>query len=361
LEPRILRLTTLGQARALGRCVFDTYGLTFHRSYLYDAERTLALNEATHLTSWLAMEGDEVVGHLAAIRPDYEFSDQHAPGWGARVRELGLGMVRPSHRQRGVQASLVGPALEWCFDHGIRGNFTKCVTHHAATQRIALENGGCPVCILLGGVPSWVRYDDPSSPEGQKPISTLVFYRSFSPTGPERVYLPEADEDLFRSIYARLEDQREFGDLSETPSHLAPTVLRVFFDPNKQTGRVHVLHAGPDVETEVLACFRWLAAGRLRHVTVVSPLGSPFTARAVDGWKRAGMVFGGVLPCLTGCDVAVYQGVYQDRVCEDDIVVLDELSRRIRARALEDHACANSLPLPSPETCGGFFPPSVCL
>lgn len=361
MSPRIEFLSTGRQAQALARCVYDTYGLTFHRNYLYDPDRTLALNRAGHLTSCLAMEGDEVVGHLAAIRSDYEFSDQQSAAWGKRVREMGLGMVRASCRHQGIQASLVEPLLQWCFENGITGTFSKCVTHHLTTQRIALCNGGSAVSILLGGVPSWVRYDDKSSPDGGRPISTMVFFRSFTPTGPETLYIPEQDQDIYRAIYANIRDYRDLRPATDPLTAPAHSLLRVFFDPGKQTGRIHVLQAGRDIQERVLERYRWLAAGRLQHITVLSPLNSPCTALAASAWKQAGMVLGGVMPCMAETDLAVYQGVYQANVEKHHIQAEDPLAIAIRDRAVEDWERSRAIPIPTPEDCGGFFPPSVCL
>jgi hypothetical protein len=357
----IRRLTTLAQAKALARCVFDTYGLTFHRSYLYDPGRTLELNEAGHLTSFLGMRGDEVVAHLAAIRPDYELTDLCSSTWGQRVRELGLAMVRPDHRRLGVQTSLVGLVLEWCRQNGIVGNFSRCVTHHTAAQRLAIEQGATATCVLLGCVPFWVRYEGEASPDELRPISTLVFYRSFRPTGPDEVFLPEPDSALFQALYRAMPDVRLLREAREGVPEDGPSEIRVLFDPAKQVGRVHVLRAGADLEQEVLARYEWLAAGRIRHVTVLSPLSTPLTARAVPVWKDRGMIFGGVLPCLTGCDMAVYQGIFQEKVSSDAFQVTDPLSRALRDAAIRDWSRAGTLPRPDPASCRGYFPPSTCL
>ncbi len=344
MSMRIQRLTTRAEAEALARCVYHTYGLTFHRSYLYDPDRTLQLNQQGHLTSFIGMEDGQCMGHMALIRPYYEYSQAGTPVAGDRVREAGLSMVRPDCRASGLQARLAAHTYHAGRSAGHAGLLARCVTHHTAAQRACLAHGGLPTAMFLGGVPAWVRYG--SEHDQRQPISTLGFYVPLN-QGPEsEVYLPRIDRDLYEMIYDRLGEPRIFKDAYAEPTMGRPTEVKVHFDPQKQQGRIHVLRAGPDVEDRVVDCFNWLMAGHIRHVTILAPLDSPHTARAISTWKAHGCVFGGVLPAMGTGDVVVLQGIRLSQIDPDAIRVADPLGTAIRERCVDDWYRVQDLALP---------------
>ena len=106
--------------------------------------------------------------------------------------------------------------------------------------------------------------------------------------------------------------------------------------------------AGPDVAEVVIQRFRWLMAGRIRHVMVVAPMDNPFVAQAATAWKGEGMIFGGVLPNLMGTDAMCYQGVRDVDLRPDQIRVIEPLAVKIRDRALEDWRFARDIDLVEP-------------
>ncbi len=345
---RIIRLTRREEAEALAKCVYATYGLTFHRSYLYDPDRTLGLNSEGHLTSFLAMEGDRCVGHMALIRPYYEYSEAGTPVAGERVREAGLSMVRPDFRTSGIQARLSAHTYHAARAGGFEGLMARCVTHHTAAQRACLAHGGLPTAMFLGGVPAWVRYG--GEHDQRLPISTLGFYVPLNEGQDTQVYLPRIDRDVYEDIYGRLDQQRSFLDADDAPGMGRPTKLKVHFDPQKQQGRIHVLRSGPDVEDRVMDCFNWLMAGHIRHVTLLAPLDSPHTARAMPAWKAHGAMFGGILPAMGMGDVVVMQGIRLSRIDPDSIRVADPLGTAIRERCVDDWYRVQDLALPTMES-----------
>lgn len=344
MSTRIIRLTRREEAEALAKCVYATYGLTFHRSYLYDPDRTMALNAEGHLTSFLAMDGDKCVGHMALIRPYYEYSEAGTPVAGERVREAGLSMVRPDYRTSGVQARLSAHAYHAARAGGFEGLVARCVTHHTQAQRACLAHGAVPTAMFLGGVPAWVRYGHEH--DQALPISTLGFFAPLKEGKETEVFLPRLDRDLFQQIYSRLDQPRIFQEADDAPEMGRPTQLKVHFDPQKQQGRIHVLRAGPDVEGRVVDCFNWLMAGHVRHVTLLAPLDSPHTARAFPAWKAHGCMFGGVLPSMGTGDVLVLQGIRISRIDPDAIRVADPLGTAIRERCVDDWYRVQDLALP---------------
>ncbi len=356
---RIIQLERREDAEALAKCVYATYGLTYHRSYLYDPDRTLALNVEGHLSSFLAMDGERCVGHMALIRPYYEYSEAGTPVAGERVREAGLSMVRPDYRDRGIQAQLNDHATKAAQAEDFEGLIIRCVTHHTKAQRSCMARGGLPTSMFLGGVPSWVRYSDEH--DQRLPISTLGFYVSLSKGKKTDVYLPRIDRDLYQEIYERLGEPRNFRDAEEAPDMGFPTELKVHFDPRKQQGRIHVLRAGPDVEERVRDCFNWLMAGHVRHVTLLAPMDSPHTAQAIAAWKAYGFIFGGILPAMGTGDLVVMQGIRLSRIDPDAIRVADPLGTSIRERCIDDWYRVKDMAVPEMEEEPEIVYPSAML
>jgi len=358
MDIRITRLETLEHAQALARCVYDIYGLTFHRSYLYEPETTLTLNRRGHLASFLALEGDRCVGHLAAIRPYYEYTIAGTPVASDEVREMGLGMVLQHLRGEDIVGRLKSAVSDWAREQQLRGLYQRCVTHQTGGQREVREIG-TPTALRLAGVPFWVRYEADGGPRGQQPISTISYYISLREDEPQQVWIPELDSDVFRMIYDRLDQPREILSQKDGPSVGGASNVRVHFDPAKHQGRIHVLRAGPDVAELVSQRFRWLMAGRIRHVMVIAPIDNPFVARAATAWKGEGMIFGGVMPNLMGADAVLYQGVREVDLRPNDIQVIDPLSVRIRNRAIEDWRFTRDMALAENEFDGIAEPSAV--
>ncbi len=85
----------------------------------------------------------------------------------------------------------------------------------------------------------------------------------------------------------------------------------------------------------------------IRHVTLLAPLDSPHTARAIASWKAHGCMFGGILPAMGRGDVVVMQGIRLSRIDPDFIRVADPLGTAIRERCVDDWYRVQDLVLPT--------------
>ncbi|MFT5584959.1 MAG: hypothetical protein ACI9VR_002547 [Cognaticolwellia sp.] len=328
---RIEPLEGLDQARALSRCVYETCGLTHHRRWLYEPQQALAYNHAGYVSSFVAMEGDRCVGHLAGIRPFFEF-DSFAPATvEPKYREIGLSIVAGSHPAGEVRALLTSALYGWAIEAGYEGLVNRCATHNPEEQALERAMGGVPTAMMLGSVPRAAG----GEMEGRS-LSTLVSWVPMRGSQAQKVYVPRIDQDLYAAIYEELDEERELCEVSDLPSIGPSTELRVHFDPNRQVGRVHVLDAGPDLARRVLEQVEWMLGGNIHHVAVYSPMTSPFTAKALLELKGHGLCFGGVVPGLDGEDLMVLQGLRDLDIREEGIHVMDPLGQRLLDRALAD-------------------------
>lgn len=287
----VVKLETLDQARALAECAYEIYGLTFHRDWLYSPERLLALNEAGHVTSLLAIEDQTVVGHLALLQPSFDVIRDGAPITDPGLREIGLTMVHPDYRGQGVQAHLGLKAFQLLTEAGAHGAFMKCVTHHTRSQRGALRFGGVPVALSLGSVPRYIVYEGEVTQPDQ-PISTLGFYVRFRALAPAPAWLPVGQEwvaDTWRRI-----------GLVRTPCApmdvVGPTDLEVRWQSDRQLAQIYVLRAGDDLVERISERMRWLVGGHMAHILVYLPTDGPALAAAGPALAELGLFTAGVLP-----------------------------------------------------------------
>lgn len=338
MDIRIEQLESREQALALTRLVYEAHGLTHHRSWLYEVDTILSYNRAGYVRSFLAMDGDRCVGHLAAIRPYFEFNGRGASDAATSYREVGLRIVHPAVRGQGIRARLTSVLYGWCMERGYAGLVSRCTTSQTDGQRLERAMGGVPVSMLLASVPQATG----GKVAGQS-LSTLAVYVPLRHVDAAPVYLPPADAGMFLEIFNALGEQREQLPVPGRAGVGPRSELRVKFDPARQTGHIHVLRAGPDLQERVLERFEWMLGGHIRHVTVHAPLSSPHTARAVEAWKGHGMLFGGLLPGMDGGEVAVYQGVRDAAVRAEDIKVLDPFAARLKQRVLDDYWGAQDL------------------
>lgn len=322
------RLTTLDEAKALVDCVYETYGLTYHRSWLYDAAHVLDQNRREDVVSFIAMEGTGVVGHLGLIRPAFELDDGGDPITSSDTRETGLSLVRPEARRKGVQAQLAMEGARWVFEGTLKYSFIKCVTHHVGSQKGAKRNGGVPTGLLLGSIPRWVRYNE-SSPQEDEPISTLQYLVPLRPTE-GAVAMPEGFSWL-PQVCAQASSPR-------TP--LAPrapageTRLITKWQGDRKLAQIHVLRVGRDLVSRLEQELRWLVRGHILHVLIYLPGDEPGLASLGADLLDLGLFPAGWVPryYASGADALLYQTNAFSRLKRSSIEVLDD-----EAAAVVDH------------------------
>lgn len=284
------RLSTVDHAKALVDCVYDTYGLTFHRSWLYDPQEIMDLNARGDVLSFLAMDGTSVVGHLGLIRPAFEITDDGAPVTSGASRETGLSMVRPVARRSGVQAALALSAMQHLLTSDISGTFMKCVTRHTGSQKGARRNGAVPTGLLLGSIPRWIEYGEDGNGR-EEPISCVQYHLALRPQE-KAAYVPKGFEwlpDLWgASCTPRVEALPRPAE--------GETRLIVKWQGDRQLAQIYVLEAGADLVERLEERIAWLLRGHIAHVLVFLPGDSPAVGAAGRDMEAVGLFPAGWIP-----------------------------------------------------------------
>lgn len=337
VAPRPVR--SLEDCKLLEDLVYSTYGLTYHRSFMYDAERLLHLNESGALTSMMAVDSEsgQAVGHQATIRPWFEMADPLPPGTGATVHEVGLSIVRPDFRGRGIQDVLALALRAYQIEHNLqsRANFMKCLTSAVPSQKSGRRFGGRATALFVAGVPAWVVIDSHSKGPRQ-PLTTVLLHCPGQADPPRlRISVPAAHAAFLEQIYASVGLPRDLDPIADAAPAAGPTELRTWFDPARRHGVVRLAKPGADLAATVVERVRWMVHGHIEHVTALLPLSEPAVAACVPQLEAEGLFFGGVIPDLEGCDTLVMEWVQAPALDTDAIVVLGEDGAALKAYVLE--------------------------
>jgi hypothetical protein len=324
-------------AEQLGDLVYSTYGLTYHRSFLYDADRVLELSAEGALHSMIAVDGDtgEVVGHQALIRPWFENADPLAPGRGAAVLEDGLSIVRPDQRGRGVQNTLAMALLMHIQPRNpdLRGVYIKCVTTSVASQRSTRHFLGRASALFLAGVPAWVVMDGDKGPK--EPLTTILVHCVVGDRHPARVPVPARHAELLGQLYREMGLPRELDPIAAGASGSGEARVSTWFDPARRQGVVRLLEPGADLVELLDERVRWMIGGHIEHVTVLLPLATPGAAAAVPALEERGLFFGGVIPDLEGHDTLVLERISATELDTDRIQVVGAEAELLKGYVVE--------------------------
>lgn len=327
----IVRLDSLDHARSLVECAYDIYGLTFHRSWLYEPEALVELNRSGDVTSLLAIDKGQVVGHLGLMRPSWDVRRGGVPITDPGLREVGLSIVRPDYRGEGVQALLGAAAFSMLAAEGAHGAYMKCVTHHTRSQRGALRFGAAPVALSLGSVPRFIVYDHEATDPAQ-PISTLGCYVPFRPLSEARAWLP----DEYRWLEAAIGHAGVTRTRGPALGVVGDTDMEVRWQPDRQLGQIYVLHAGADLVERLREKLRWLVGGHIAHVAVYLPTDQPLLADLAPALAELGLFVSGLLPGFFKGerDALVLQAIAFSRLDPNAVEVTGEAATLVRDRVL---------------------------
>jgi hypothetical protein len=312
-----LRLTTRDQARALVDCTYDTYGLTFHRDWVYDADRVMELNARGDVVSFLAMDGRDVVGHVAMLRPSFDVTDEGCPITSMACREVGLSMVRPTHQGQGVQAQISVAMMQYTMQSDIAGTFMKCVTKHTGSQKGARRAGGVPTGLMLGSIPRWVCYDDEEQASDQ-PISVVQYHITFRPS--EKVLQVPQGFEWLPDVVANTGTTR----LAPPPALVdGDTRLVVKWQGDRKLAQIYVMEAGRDLVEKLHERIQWLMGGHIAHVLVYMPGDAPAVGAAGPDLAAAGLSPAGWIPDFFRGrrDAILYQALTHQKLDVENIRV----------------------------------------
>lgn len=328
-------LLTLDDAKRLGDLVYTAYGLTYHRSFMYEPEHLLDLNQRGQIRSVLAKDDSgAVIGHMATIRPWFESIPKDVAALAPTSVEIGLSIVHPGHRGQKLQTAIGLACLmnEQEANPRLANMFAKCLTLHTHSQKSARGMLGRACALLLGSVPSWVNHENGERPE---PMTTVVL-QSPCTTNHQTLYVHSKHAELVQALLDSSVLKRTVAPVMDAPALTGATRISHWFEPSRRRGVVHVWEAGENLARDVVHDVHWLVDGHMEHVTVLLPADEPGVVGILPQLEEAGLFFGGFLPDLEGRDVLVMEFLAWDRLDVDGMSLLGDETKRLQEAVVAD-------------------------
>jgi serine/threonine-protein kinase RsbW len=135
-----IRLMRPEEAIEISRCIYRTYKYTYLNEDLYFPERIETMNRDGRMVSSVAVtRNDEVIAHFALLpRPN------------GKVAEIGVAVVDPKYRGRGLMQLLLNYLIEKAKERGFIALFGNAFTMHTMSQRTNLKFGFQETALQLG-------------------------------------------------------------------------------------------------------------------------------------------------------------------------------------------------------------------
>lgn len=177
----------------ISRSAYFTYGNTYE-DYIYYPQKINQMQKDRELLSLIAVSKDKkVMGHIAM--KFNKKSDEYA--------ELGVLFVNPEYREKGLADVLVKSIIKIAKDLNLRSVFTRSVTGHPASQRIACDNGFLDTGLLLDLFPAKVDLKSMKGADTHK-MSGLVQWLPLQKPRFRHLSIPDKYSDVARYLYNQI-------------------------------------------------------------------------------------------------------------------------------------------------------------
>ena len=268
---------------ALARGVYRSYGYSYDWDDIYYPERVRELQESGLMRSCVAVDDEEIVGHLALTleRPD------------SPVAEAGQAVVDPRYRGHHLFPKMKTFLADRAREDGIYGLYSEATAVHPYSQKGNLHLGARETGYLLGYIPASVSYKEIGDKRAGRRGSVALMYLRTNEEPERKAYPPAPYEDAVRRVVEHNGLRRVIADGSG--SETSPrSRMSVNFRRDHNVAFLRVAEPGADLEEEVRARLRELCLHRVDCVYVDLPLSRPATRGVrLDG---LGFFFGCVIP-----------------------------------------------------------------
>ncbi|MFQ5465024.1 MAG: GNAT family N-acetyltransferase [Thermodesulfobacteriota bacterium] len=319
-----LRLMDLDEATQVSRCIYRAYRYTYLNEDLYFPERIVATNREGRMISAVAVTGGgdgrgEVIAHFA-IKP--------RPG--RRVGEIGVAVVLPNYRGRGLMKSLLDYLLKVADERGFLALYGNAFTMHNLSQKTNLKFGFSETALQLGGIP----------PSSVQPLcemnlkgagSVMTFFKYLRGAERYRVFVPARHKAMLDEIYSGIGVDRAFSEPSTRPAALPEqSSLALKIKPFHKTAVISVKTIGADLDRRVRAKRMELADKGFNTIYLDLPLTDPAAPEGTGMAEAVGFFFSGLLPDYCRGDVLRLQYCISE-VFYEEIQAWSPFARELKA------------------------------
>jgi serine/threonine-protein kinase RsbW len=289
-----IRLMRPEEVVEVSRCIYRTYKYTYLNEDLYFPERIVAMNKDGRMVSSVAvtMEG-EVIAHFALLpRPN------------GKVAEIGVAVVDPKFRGRGVMQLLLNYLISEAKKRGFIALLGNAFTMHTLSQKTNLKFGFLETALQLGAFP-------PGSilPIREKDLKgaghVITFFKYIKAPERYKVFLPPRHMDVLGEIYSKLNIKRSFESVDNLPSDPLPeeSVIQLSIKPFHKTATIEVKVNGADIEKRVKAKLIELDNKGFNALYLDLNLKASSTVEVLRRVEGLGFFFSGLLPDYSDGDI----------------------------------------------------------
>lgn len=274
------------ESEALVRLARECYGDSYEERWIYDANAIAARIEDGVMLSVIALDGQEIVGHLSIDREDPS----------QRVGESAHATVDPSERGKHIFERMKIHLAEVAREDGLYGLYSEATAAHPFSQKGNLAIGAHETGYLLGYIPSGVEYAKIQSGDASHRLSVAIMYLRTNDEPERLVHVPEAYAETVQRIYDNAGLRRRVvTDVDAEPDPTTKITIEPHPDHNEIL--IRVWSAGPDAVETVEAKVQEAIDKDVDCIHLGVPL-SPAVASMGAGFASLGFFFGCIVPEL---------------------------------------------------------------
>ncbi|MEE8574518.1 MAG: GNAT family N-acetyltransferase [Thermodesulfobacteriota bacterium] len=295
-----LRLMKPEEAIDVSRCIYMAYKYTYLNEDLYFPERIEAMNEDGQMISAVAVTGagtkdgdEEVIAHFALKpRPD------------AKAAEIGVAVVVPKYRKRGIMKALLRFLIKIARRRGFSALYGNAFTMHILSQKTNLDFDFTETAIQLGRVPAGALQG--MKEKGITGVGHIITYFKYL-AEPEKynVFLPGEHSEILKEIYSNLGIERIFkeSNIEEGAVLPAESVMLLSLQQYHKVAILEIKRLGMDLEKRVKGKLMELQNQGYNVLFVDLGLKDPYVTLAVKKLAAMGFFFSGLFPDYSEGDV----------------------------------------------------------
>ncbi|MEE8184837.1 MAG: GNAT family N-acetyltransferase [Thermodesulfobacteriota bacterium] len=288
-----IRLMKPKEAIEVSRCVYRTYRYTYLNEDLYFPERIDAMNRDGSMISSVALTDEgKIIAHFALLpRPN------------GRAAEIGVAVVIPRYRGRGLMQLLLNHLIREAKKRGFIALFGNAFTMHVLSQRTNLKFGFKETAIELGAFPPMSL--KPLTDRGFQGTGHVITFFKYLKAGEEyKVFLPPQHKDMLKGIYKNLGIKRSYGDPGESWAipFAEESTIKVSIKSYHKTATIEIMSYGKDIERRMMAKRIELTNKEFNAIYLDLNLNDPLTAITCKKLENHGFFFSGLLPDYSNGD-----------------------------------------------------------
>jgi len=309
-----------GEAIAVSKCAYTTYGLTYVHEDIYFPERVRDMNIKGELISYVAFsDNNEIMGHLAL---EIEERDPNFP-------QLGMAFVNPKFQGHGCMKVMNTKMIEDAKKENFYGIYARGVTTHPFSQKVIGKFGFNDTAIFLSSGVSreykGIREDE------TRRESVVIMARYLHPLNEMIIYPPKKHFNIIKRIYDNLSLKPIFSDsIQKEITEKNQSIIKVSIDNVNHVAIINVIEFGKDIIFEINNSLNDFCHKRYETIYLNLKLSDPLTAKYFSEFEKMNFFFSGIMPGSDNNDELVFQYLNNYIVDYDKVMIASDFGNELK-------------------------------